>query len=199
MRISKVVTKTGDQGNTSLIGGQRVSKGSLRVAAYGEVDELNSLLGLAAAHLKDPGCRDILEEIQHRLFTLGADLASPDGVEVPRVTESHVNRLEEILDGLMDELPPLEEFILPGGGPGGAALHVARTVARRAERTVVALHEETPVNAEAVVFLNRLSDLLFVMARVANRREGLPENLADFSQKKARQGRGEPEKGSHGL
>ena len=112
MRISNVVTKTGDKGDTALIGGQRVSKGSLRVAAYGEVDELNSLLGLAVSNLRDADCREILQEIQHRLFTLGADLASPDGVEVPRVSEDHVTRLEEILEGLMDELPPLEEFIL---------------------------------------------------------------------------------------
>jgi cob(I)alamin adenosyltransferase len=186
MRISKVVTKTGDQGQTALIGGQRVSKASVRVAAYGEVDELNSCLGLAVANLGDPECRDILQEIQHRLFTLGADLASPEGVQVPRIEEAHVSRLEEMLDGLMDELPPLEEFILPGGGPGGAALHLARTVARRAERTAVLLHGESPINAQAVIFLNRLSDLLFVLARVANRREGLPETLADFSERKSR-------------
>lgn len=186
MRISKVVTKTGDQGDTALIGGQRVSKASPRVTAYGEVDELNSVLGLAVSHLSDGGCREILQEIQHRLFTVGADLASPEGVEVPRVGEDHVERLEEILDGLMDELPPLEEFILPGGGPGGATLHVARTVARRAERTAVALHGETPINVQVIIFLNRLSDLLFVLARVANKREGLPETLADFSQRKSR-------------
>lgn len=186
MRISRVVTKTGDQGATALIGGQRVSKGSLRVAAYGEVDELNSFLGLAATHLRDQECRDLVSELQHLLFTLGADLASPEGVEVPRVTEHHVERLEEMLESMMDELPPLEEFILPGGGPGGATLHVARTVARRAERTTVALQQETPINAQAVIFLNRLSDLLFVMARVANKREGLPETLADFSQRKRR-------------
>lgn len=186
MRISKVVTKTGDEGNTALIGGQRVSKASVRVSAYGEVDELNSTLGLAVAHLRDAECREILQEIQHLLFTLGADLASPEGVEVPRVTAEHIDRLETILDGLMDELPPLEEFILPGGGPGGATLHMARTVARRAERTAVLLHGEEPINAQAVIFLNRLSDLLFVLARVANKREGLPETLADFSKRKER-------------
>ncbi len=186
MRISKVVTKTGDKGTTALIGGERVSKGSLRVDAYGEVDELNSFLGLAASHLSDVDCRDILFELQHRLFTLGADLASPEGVQVPRIDEEHVDRLEEIMEGLMDELPPLEEFILPGGGPGGATLHVARTVARRAERTAVALAAETEVNPQAVIYLNRMSDLLFVLARVAGRREGQPEVLADFSQRKER-------------
>lgn len=186
MRISKVVTKTGDKGQTSLIGGERVSKGSLRVAAYGDVDELNSFLGLAAASLQDPECREILAEIQHCLFTVGADLASPVGVQVPRITVEHVARLEEIMESLMDELPPLEEFILPGGGPGGATLHVARTVARRAERLAVALQEETTLNPQAIIYLNRLSDLLFVLARVANKRESRPETLADFSQRTSR-------------
>lgn len=186
MRISKVVTKTGDEGQTALIGGHRISKGSLRVAAYGDVDELNSALGWAACHLQDRPCRELVHELQHRLFTLGADLASPEGVQVPRIEVTHVERLEEMIDSLMDELPPLEEFILPGGGAGGAALHLARTIARRAERTTVALREETEVNSQAVIFLNRLSDLLFVLARVANRREGQPETLADFSERKSR-------------
>lgn len=181
MRISKVVTKTGDRGTTGLIGGERVSKGSQRVSAYGDVDELNSCLGLAIAHLEDADIKASLEEIQHTLFTLGADLASPEGVEVPRVEAAHVERLETIMEGLMEDLPPLEEFILPGGGPGGAALHLGRTIARRAERQVVLLKDE--VNPQTVVFLNRLSDLLFVMARVANRREGRPETLADFSRR----------------
>lgn len=186
MRISKVVTKTGDKGETALIGGSRVSKGSLRVAAYGEVDELNSWLGLASAHLQDQACIATLEEIQHRLFTVGADLASPEGVAVPRVENEHVERLEEIMEELMEELPPLEEFILPGGGSGGATLHLARTVARRCERTAVLLSQEDPLNPHCIVFLNRLSDLLFVMARVANKREGQPETLADFSERKKR-------------
>ena len=186
MRISKVVTKTGDKGHTALVGGQRVSKGSLRVSAYGEVDELNSLLGLASAHLQDKECIELLEEIQHRLFTVGADLASPDGIEVPRVAEEHVDRLEAIMESLMDELPPLEEFILPGGGVGGATLHLARTVARRCERTAVLLNEQVEINPFNIIYLNRLSDLLFVMARVANKRENHPETLADFSKKRER-------------
>ncbi len=183
MRISKVVTKTGDKGKTGLIGGERVSKSDARVCAYGDVDELNSCLGLAAAHLEDTECLGFLEEIQHQLFTLGADLASPEGVEVPRVTNQQVERLEAIMEGLMDELPPLEEFILPGGGPAGATLHVARTIARRCERSVVALAAEVPLNQVCVIYLNRLSDLLFVMARVVNRRQEQPETLADFSKK----------------
>lgn len=184
MRISKVVTKTGDGGDTALIGGQRVNKGSLRVCAYGEVDELNSLLGLAVAQLKDTACVEILQEIQHRLFTLGADLASPEGVNAPRIEAEHIERLESVMESLMDELPPLEEFILPGGGPGGATLHLARTVARRCERTVVTLRDHSPINPHSIIYLNRLSDFLFVLARIANKRENQPETLADFSQRK---------------
>lgn len=186
LRISKVVTKTGDRGETGLVGGKRVSKSSLRVCAYGEIDELNSLLGLASAHLDCPECTDIVEQLQHRLFTVGADLASPSDVEVPRVTPEHVAELEEIMEGLMDELPPLEEFILPGGGPGGATLHLARTVARRCERTAVALHHESPINESVIVYINRLSDFLFVLARIVNKREQKPETLADFSERKER-------------
>lgn len=184
MRINRVVTKGGDKGETSLIGGDRVSKASLRVAACGDVDELSSSLGLAAALLKDEPIRAVLFSVQNRLFTVGADVNSPMAVAVPRVTEEHVTELEQVMEGFMDELPPLEEFILPGGGPGGAALHVARTVARRAERTCVALASEEECNPLAVTYLNRLSDLLFVLARVANKRAGEPETLADFSQRK---------------
>lgn len=186
MRVSKVVTKSGDKGSTGLIGGQRVLKCSLRVHAYGDVDELNSCLGLALAHLKDPGCQEILIEIQHRLFTLGADLASPEEVQVPRITPELVAWLDAVIEELIGELPPLEEFILPGGGPAGAALHLARTVARRAERHAVALHEETPINSQAIIYLNRLSDLLFILARITNKRENSPETLAEFSRRKTR-------------
>ena len=186
MRINRVVTRTGDGGKTALIGGERVSKASLRVDSYGEVDELNSCLGLAAASLQDAQALDLLQFIQHRLFTLGADLAAPEGVPVPRMLASHVEELEQAMEPLMDELPPLEEFILPGGGPAGAALHLARTVARRAERSTVALSGHEPVNEQAIIYLNRLSDFLFVLARVVNKRQNQPETLADFSQKKAR-------------
>ncbi|MBS2034281.1 cob(I)yrinic acid a,c-diamide adenosyltransferase [bacterium] len=186
MRINRVVTRTGDGGKTALIGGERVSKGSLRVDSYGEVDELNSSLGLAVALIHDKPAMDLIHAIQHRLFTLGADLAAPEGVAVPRITAEHVQELEESMEPLMDELPPLEEFILPGGGPGGAALHMARAIARRAERATVALASHEPVNEHAIIYLNRLSDFLFVLARVVNKRQQQAETLADFSQKKAR-------------
>lgn len=187
MRINRVVTRTGDDGKTALIGGERVAKSALRVNSYGEVDELNSCLGLAAGWIEDDQINLILENIQHQLFTVGADLAAPMMVQVPRVSSTLVEELEQSMEGLMDELPPLEEFILPGGGSAGATPHLARTVARRAERAVVALAEQEEVNGQAIVYLNRLSDFLFVLARVVNRRQNKPETLAVFSQRKKRQ------------
>lgn len=180
MRIDQVVTRTGDQGDTALVGGVRVPKSSTRVHAYGEVDELNCWLGVVVSQGPDPELAAALETLQHRLFTVGADLATPMEFRGPRVDEDLVGELEEIMDGLMPELPPLEEFVLPGGGPAGSALHVARTVCRRAERACVALAAQETVNPHVVVYMNRLSDLLFVMARVANRRAGQPETLAEF-------------------
>lgn len=179
MRIDRVVTRVGDKGNTQLVGGDMVSKSSDRVHAYGEVDELNSWLGLAVSFGMDDDLTECVEVLQHRLFTVGADLANPK-IQGPRVEEAHVQELEDLMEGLMEDLPPLEEFILPGGGSAGAALHVARTVCRRAERACVSLAANATVNPQALVFLNRLSDLLFVMARVANKRAGAPETLAEF-------------------
>lgn len=184
MRISKVYTRTGDAGQTSLVGGNRVSKASLRVDAYGDVDELNSVMGLARAQLRDQGIDDALSVIQNDLFTLGADLASPADVEVPRIDESFVKTLEDYSDHYLGEVEPLKEFILPGGSEAGATLHVARTVARRAERRVVELSEAEDLNAHTIVYLNRLSDLLFILARVVNHRAGEPEKMTDFSKRK---------------
>jgi cob(I)alamin adenosyltransferase len=184
MRINRVVTRTGDDGKTALIGGQRTSKNSCRVHSYGEVDELNSCLGLARCWLEDAGLIEVVEGFQHTLFTLGADLAAPQNVAVPRITQALIDELEQSMESFMEELPPLEEFILPGGGPAGATLHLARTIARRAERAVVALAEIEEVNPLAVIYLNRLSDFLFVLARIANRRQARPETLAVFSQRK---------------
>jgi cob(I)alamin adenosyltransferase len=183
MRISKVYTRTGDGGETSLVGGGRVSKASPRVEAYGDVDELNSLIGLARSLGDDSEIDEALALIQNDLFTVGGDLASPLGIEVPRVVESFVTTLEELSDRFLKELEPLKEFILPGGCEAGATLHLARTVARRAERRVVALAETEEVNSETIVYLNRLSDLLFILARSINRRAGVPEKMTDFSRR----------------
>ncbi|HSE98617.1 MAG TPA: cob(I)yrinic acid a,c-diamide adenosyltransferase [Blastocatellia bacterium] len=182
-RISKVYTRTGDGGETSLVGGARVSKSSLRVEAYGEVDELNSALGLSRSLLADAEVDDVIGSIQNDLFTLGADLASPPGVEVPRITDRFIKTLEEYSDRFLSELEPLREFILPGGSQAGASLHLARAVARRAERRVVALSQTEEVNLETIIYLNRLSDLLFIVARVVNRRSGAAEKMADFSRR----------------
>lgn len=183
MRITRVYTKTGDAGETSLVDGSRVSKAHERVAAYGDVDELNSLLGLARVGLPDAQLDEALGKIQNELFIVGADLASPLTIQVPRVDETHISELEQLIDSLLEELEPLREFILPGGTQLGASLHLARTVARRAERSIVTLAAREEINEQALIYLNRLSDLLFVMARVANQRAGVREQAANFSQR----------------
>src|SRR5215471_2970885 len=183
MRINRVYTRTGDSGQTSLVGGTRVSKSSLRVEAYGEVDELNSVIGAARARSQDGQVDDVLGLIQNDLFTLGADLASTSDITVPRIDESFVTRLEQYSDQFLSELEPLKEFILPGGNEAGALLHLARTVARRAERRAVALSEAEEINPEAIVYLNRLSDLLFILARTVNHRGGVQEKMTDFSKR----------------
>ena len=181
MRITRVYTKTGDAGETSLVDGSRVKKNDLRVAAYGDVDELNSLLGLARVGLQDQQLNDELGKIQNELFIVGADLASPLTIQVPRVDETHITEMEQLIDTLLEELEPLREFILPGGTQFGATLHLARCVARRAERCIVALLTETEINPHSLTYLNRWSDLLFVMARAANHRAGVKEQSANFS------------------
>jgi cob(I)alamin adenosyltransferase len=184
MRISKVYTRTGDAGQTSLVGGKRVSKASLRVDAYGDVDELNSVIGFVRSQLRDREIDEALSVIQNDLFTLGADLASPADVEVPRIDATFVKTLEDYSDHYLAQLEPLKEFILPGGSEAGATLHVARTIARRAERRAVALSESEELNAQTIIYLNRLSDLLFILARVVNHRAGVPEKMTDFSKRK---------------
>ncbi|HVY56188.1 MAG TPA: cob(I)yrinic acid a,c-diamide adenosyltransferase [Thermodesulfobacteriota bacterium] len=184
-RITKVYTKTGDEGLTSLIGGMRVSKASLRVDAYGDVDELNAVLGLARSVIRNKAVDELLETIQKDLFIVGADLASPPGLDVPRIKDDRIEALEHSIDTLLSSLEPLKEFILPGGKPGGAYLHLARTVARRAERKVARLiEEEGPESGRNVlVYLNRLSDLLFVMARIENKENRFGETYAEFGKK----------------
>jgi len=176
----KIYTKRGDDGQTDLFGGVRVGKESVRVEAYGAVDELNALLGQCAAASGHEDLRDALQEIQRRLFDLGAYLASPPTdssgkapASVPH--DADIAQLEGHIDALETELEPLKRFVLPGGTGASAAIHVARTVCRRAERRVLALHRAEPLDAVALRFLNRLSDLLFVMARVENRRAGVPD------------------------
>ena len=175
----KIYTKTGDEGETSLFDNTRVSKADPRVGAYGEVDELNACLGAARAAGLDSEMAAALERIQKDLFALGARLADPSARIAERVvkaavTPGDVERLEQIIDTLEEELPPLRRFILPGGAPSGALLHLARTVCRRAERRVIALGPGA-VEPILIVYLNRLSDLLFVMARAVNHRARMPE------------------------
>lgn len=182
-RITKVYTRTGDGGTTALGGGQRVEKDSPRIRAYGTVDELNSAIGLAlAGDLADP-LPEALAEVQNTLFHLGSDLCvleeDKERLRVPRVEGEHVEELEALMDRLSAELPALENFVLPGGSPGAARLHLARTVCRRAEREVVALAREEAVGEWTGVFLNRLSDALFVMARWENRARRVEEPLWD--------------------
>ena len=175
----KIYTKTGDAGETSLFDNSRVSKADARVDADGEVDELNACLGAARARLDAGDLAAIIESVQRELFAIGARLADPSSKIAGRVTKAavtpaDVERLEQAIDRLELELPPLRRFILPGGGQGGAFLHLARTVCRRAERRVVALGPDA-VERIVIVYLNRLSDLLFVMARAANHRAGIGE------------------------
>ena len=180
-RITRVYTRTGDDGTTGLGGGQRVSKDSLRIEAYGTVDELNSAVGVALASGLNEAVAGPLRTIQNELFHLGSDLCILEEdkakMPVPRIEERHVLALETLMDRLSEELPPLENFILPGGAAGAAHLHVARTVCRRAERLLVALSREEGVGAWTVRYLNRLSDALFVMARHENKRRGVPDVL----------------------
>src|SRR5690242_7067220 len=177
----KIYTRTGDRGETGLFGGGRVSKESARVDAYGDVDELNSAIGFARSIESMPAIDELLVPMQRDLFSLGALLATPDRekmtrqLEKARIDDDRIAQMEQAIDHAETELEPLRAFILPGGTPKAAALHVARTVCRRAERKVVALSHEVEVPPIVLTYLNRLSDLLFVLARVANARASVAE------------------------
>lgn len=174
----KIYTKTGDKGDTSLFGGQRVPKDALRIEAYGTVDELNSVLGIVRSDGPVPELDRVLGTIQDQLFVLGADLASPRSKEkkgVQRIGAKETESLEGEIDQFEAVLKPLKSFILPGGSPVAARIHLARTVCRRAERTVVRLSRNEDIGDECMIYLNRLSDLLFVLARFANHSAGVPE------------------------
>jgi cob(I)alamin adenosyltransferase len=177
----KIYTRTGDGGETGLSGGARVGKDSLRVECYGEVDEVNGCIGVVRSLHEDESLDRLLAQVQKDLFAIGAQLADPQsrvvgGKAKAAVTPAHVTRLEEAIDVRQARLPPLTAFILPGGSPAGAQLHLARTVCRRAERRVVALARHEEVDPLLIVYLNRLSDLLFVLARDANRTAGVAED-----------------------
>jgi cob(I)alamin adenosyltransferase len=175
-----IYTKTGDGGQTSLLSGRRVDKDDLRVSTYGDVDELNALLGACRAHLADSAMAGLVARVQEELFSLGAQLAAAESAghaAIPRVKAEWAVELEREIDAADAELPALRHFILPGGSDGACWLHLARTVCRRAERQLVALARSEPVPPEALTYLNRLSDWLFTMARLANHREGSPEPI----------------------
>lgn len=184
MKGVKIYTRTGDKGETGLIGGRRVSKADLRIVAYGAVDELNSSIGLALSSLHEKkktfsDLADILVHVQNDLFVIGSDLADPDypksQYSTPRADEKMASALEPMIDRFESELVPITFFILPGGSAEASMLHVCRGVARRAETAAVALSRAEPVNPAVVVYLNRLADLLFVAARLANKRQGVPD------------------------
>jgi cob(I)alamin adenosyltransferase len=181
----KIYTKTGDRGETGLFGGQRVRKDHARVEAYGDVDELNSLLGVAAGRLAAGEQEEMVlgvQRIQADLFVIGAHLATPrpedggrENAHVPPLPEGRVEEMERWIDAAEEELEPLRNFVLPGGGEAGAYLHLARTVCRRAERRCVSLAHVAHIEEEVIVYLNRLSDLLFTLARLANHRAGVAD------------------------
>jgi cob(I)alamin adenosyltransferase len=173
----RIYTKTGDEGETGLCGGSRVPKNHPRIRACGEVDELNAVIAVARSHGPSAAMDRVLERIQRDLFDLGADLATenPDAAARPRIAAEHARRLEADIDRCDGLLPPLRQFILPGGSPLAAHLHLARAVCRRAERAIVTLSQSRGVTADAIIYLNRLSDLLFVMARTANVEASVPD------------------------
>lgn len=180
-RLSKIYTRTGDDGTTGLGDGARVPKDSARVAAYGTVDELNSAIGIVLACELPDRVREVLTQVQHDLFDLGGELCIPG---MAMVHADDIERLEHVLDAFNEDLPPLKDFILPGGGMAAAHCHLARTICRRAEREAVTLARVDAVRAEAVRYLNRLSDLLFVLARVLARASGHGEVLWQHERRK---------------
>lgn len=176
----KIYTKGGDKGETGLLGGERVSKDSLRIEAYGTVDELNSFLGLAVEEVKDTEVKKLLNKIQNLLFILGSDLSAPYNGEnenhsSPRISRIHYEEIEKEIDRFDSRLIELRNFILPGGGKSSALLHICRTICRRAERRVVSLNNAVNLGSDIIIFLNRLSDLFFVLARYENKVSGIQD------------------------
>ncbi len=169
----KIYTKTGDDGTTGIQGGKRISKSNLRIKAYGTIDELNATIGLVLSKKFDDDIENLLRNIQNDLFVAGSDLSNPDLSNMKnRITKEMVANIEKNIDRLENELPPITNFILPGGHEVASLIHIARTIARRAETIVISLNEKEKVNDECKKFLNRLSDLLFVIARTVNKKNG---------------------------
>jgi cob(I)alamin adenosyltransferase len=178
----KIYTKTGDKGETGLFGGERVNKDSLRISAYGTIDELNSFIGYAITEIKDESIKGNLSKIQNYLFTVGSDLATPDTdknakLKIQRTPESFYKEIEKMIDNYDAQLEELRNFILPGGSKGAALLHICRTVCRRAEREVVALKNSVTIGENIIIFLNRLSDLFFVLSRFENKVSNHPDTI----------------------
>lgn len=175
----KIYTKKGDSGTTSLFGGKRVEKSSERIEAYGSVDELNSLIGVIVCEIADKDILKSFSRIQNELFVLGGDLATPLEVKVkiPHITKTFITRLEKEIDKFDKSLPELKNFILPGGGKIGSKIHLARTLARRAERRIVDLSSTEKINKLNLIYINRLSDWLFVAARYVNKIDGVGEKI----------------------
>lgn len=176
----KIYTKTGDKGETGLFGGERVSKDSLRISAYGTIDELNSFIGFAITEIQDSRVKENLSIIQDHLFTIGSDLATPDTeknakLKIQRTPESFYKDIEKLIDHYEEQLEVLHHFILPGGSKSSALLHICRTVCRRAEREVVALNNSVTIGDNIIIFLNRLSDLFFVLSRFENKISNHPD------------------------
>lgn len=176
----KIYTKTGDKGETGLFGGPRVSKNSSRIEAYGTIDELNSFIGLAITEIRDNSLKNLLEKLQNELFNVGADLATPlteknKKLNIKRISEDYFLDIEKEIDNYESELETLKNFILPGGSKAASILHICRTISRRAERNVVALNKEEKINKNIVIFLNRLSDLFFVLSRYENKISNIPD------------------------
>jgi cob(I)alamin adenosyltransferase len=176
----KIYTKTGDKGETGLFGGERVSKHSTRLDAYGTVDELNSFLGLAILEVNNQEIKNIIKEIQQKLFVVGSDLATPqteknEKLKITRTPDEYIDETEKLIDKFESQLDELKNFILPGGSKGSALLHICRTIARRAEREIVALKNTEEIGNNIVIFLNRLSDLFFVLSRFENKYSNIPD------------------------
>ncbi|MFC2133249.1 cob(I)yrinic acid a,c-diamide adenosyltransferase [Bacteroidota bacterium] len=176
----KIYTKTGDKCKTSLFGGDRVWKDDLRLNAYGTVDELNAVIGTAVTEIKNVELKNVLMDLQNELFVVGSDLATPvdkanKKVVIPRIGETEISKIEEKIDYFNNEIPELKQFILPGGTKGASFLHLARTVCRRAEREVVTLAREVEIGNHITIYLNRLSDLLFVLSRFENFSNNTPD------------------------